>query len=710
MPVYQAKDRVRSGVPLGGIGTGKLEILPNGAFSNFTFQNNWSKPLLGSEEYPAVLGYHFGFFAEPLDDPKRKKAFLLQTVPVLDIPTVRDIRYEAHFPAARLFYAQPELGLEVSLEAFSPWIPADIKNSSLPASFFTFRVANKSRRPVKAAFLFIGRNVCGKWCVGRENRVYDERRTLHLEFRNTDPSGRDVRQGAIRFSFLKHGWETSFLESWNAVTRNFAFDSKNISLLAWDFFSRSGSLPNTRSIGIVRGENQEFCGAVAARRGLAAGSEARLTFTGSWYFPRHPLGHRYERWFKDIAQVSRYAVTKKNFLERQVDRVQRAVFSLPFPRWFNDALLTSLAPFFSSSWFVKDGRFVFYEAPSACPLMGTLDVGYYGSIPLSYFFPQLEISQISQFAKAQRKDGYIPHDLGKNRIDLPSDGTTFFRWKDLNPKFILMVYRDFLWSGDRRFLRAMVPHVKRAMDWTLLGDRDGNGLPENEGQDQTFDLWAFYGTHAYTSGIFLAALLACRKMALFTGDKRLAGYYEGCFRKASRSFERELWNGKFFGQDCTLFQLNGQWYADLLGLGSIADDVKIKKALGLILRTNARHSRFGMVNSVRADGRLDLSNEHSRNIWAGMNYAFISLCLLRGFSLRNLLKEALKLWGNVALIQKSPWNQPDTVDSKTGRFVFGDSYYRNMAIWAIPIALAMKDAKTARVLRSLRRAGLPRDS
>jgi uncharacterized protein (DUF608 family) len=85
-----------------------------------------------------------------------------------------------------------------------------------------------------------------------------------------------------------------------------------------------------------------------------------------------------------------------------------------------------------------------------------------------------------------------------------------------------------------------------------------------------------------------------------------------------------------------------------------------------------------------------------------MNYAYLCLALSRGLPLNNLLKEAQKLWHNVTHVQKSPWNQPDTIDAKTGRFVFGDSYYRNMAIWSIPIVYAQKDRKTAAVLKALK--------
>lgn len=702
MPVYTAKDRMKSGLPLGGIGAGKIELLPNGLFNAATFQNNWSAPLMGSNGYPGILGFHLGLFTEYGIDSK-KKAFLLQTVPLHGIPHVGGIRYGGTFPKVELIYGEPDLPVEAALEAFSPWIPSDMKNSSLPCVLFTLKVKNKKPFPVRAGFLFIGRNLCGEWCVGRRNRVYDEPGALHLEFSNEDPSPQDPRQGTFRVTFKKEGWETSFLESWNAVTKNFSFKSEDIWLPAWDRFKEGGVLPNTKRGWVVLGENQELCGALAAVREIAPGDEKQLSFSFSWYFPRHPVGHRYQKWFKGAGDVARYALAHKEPLERKVNRFQKAVFSLPFPKWFCSALLTNLAPFFSSTWYGRDGSFAFYEAPVVCPLMGTLDVGFYGSIPLSYFFPELEISQIMQFARAQREDGYIPHDLGKNRIDLPSDGTTFYQWKDLNPKFILMAYRDFLWSGNRKFLQAIYPHAKKALGWSLSKDHDGNGLPDHEGADQTFDLWEFHGVNAYTSSLFLAALLACERMATRMKDAAFAKECRLHFKKGSTSFEKELWNGRYFGDFCALSQLNGQWYASLLGLGYIADRRKIQRALSVVLARNSRHSDFGMVNSVHADGRLDRSNDHSRNVWSGMNYAFISLCAVEGFPLNNLLKQAEKIWDNVTLLQKSPWNQPDTIDSKTGHFVFGDSYYRNMAIWAIPIAFAMRNKKTASILRSLRK-------
>ncbi len=705
MPTLSSKKECKSGVPLGGIGTGKLEILPNGLLSSFTLLNNWGEPIAGSDSYPGVLGYHFGVFedAEEVAAKFSPRAFMLQTVPAGGAAAVESIEYKGSFASAQLDYRHPGLKTQIRLEAFTPWIPGDIKSTGMPVVFFRLRASNQQVHPVRLSFLFMGRNLSGSWCVGRRNQIEENDKRLGLNFLNTKAAWHDPRRGQMLWSFEKKGWRLSFVESWNAVTKNFHLGPDDISLAPWDIFSRTGKLPNLRSGVAAMGENREFCGAVAASSVLKKGEKKDLLFSLCWHFPGQPEGHYRKRWFSGVKKISSYAISRRASLERKTRIFQNLVFSLPFPEWFNDALLTNLAPFFSATRHLANGRFAFYEAPSVCPLMGTIDVGFYGSVPLAYFFPKLEQSQILQFAAAQSADGYIPHDLGKNRLDCPSSGTTFYEWKDLNPKFVLMSWRDYVWSGESAFLRKIYPHVKMAIAWSLAQDADGNGLPDHEGADQTFDLWDMRGVSPYTASLFLAALLAARQMARHLKDPRFEKECNRALLKGRDSFERELWTGRFFGKDfCALAQLNGQWYADLLGLGSIADDVKIRTAIRTIFVKNGRHSRFGMVNSVLPNGRLDTSNNHARNVWAGMNYAFLSLALMRGFALTNVLKEVGKIWNNTVYRQHSPWNQPDMVDSKTGRYLFGDAYYRNMAIWSIPMAYAKNNKKTAEILIRLK--------
>jgi len=213
--VITSKDGIHSGVPLGGLGAGKLELTPDGLLNNFTFQNNWSNPLSGSTDYPGVLGFHFGVRSG-------KKAALLQTAPIVGLPHVRHIRYEGIFPRAKLKFEEPALGLQVVLEAFSPWLPGDVKNSSLPACIFKITLTNRKKIPVDAGFIFMGRNVSGDWCVGRQNRIHLQKNAVHLEFKNVYPPKQDARSGSLCFSFMTRGWDFSFMESWNAATRNFS--------------------------------------------------------------------------------------------------------------------------------------------------------------------------------------------------------------------------------------------------------------------------------------------------------------------------------------------------------------------------------------------------------------------------------------------------------------------------------------------------------
>jgi uncharacterized protein (DUF608 family) len=326
--------------------------------------------------------------------------------------------------------------------------------------------------------------------------------------------------------------------------------------------------------------------------------------------------------------------------------------------------------------------------------MGTLDVRYYDSVLRAKLFPDLEKKELMQFARAQRPSGYIPHDLGRGRIDLPSNGTTFYLWRDLNPKFILMAYRNFLWHKDRAELKRLYPYIKKAFSWILSTDKNRDFLPDNDGLDQTYDVWEFHGTNSYTSGIFLASLLALERIAGIIGDKKLSEDCRSYFERGRQSFQRQLWNGRYFiacngakGKDtaCTLGQLNGQWYAHLLGLGYIVDKEKVKAAIKSILSLNVKDTKLGATNSVFSDEKRDRVNIQSQNLWAGEVYAFCALAVYEGF-VKEGLEIAKRMWDNISRNQLCPWDQSDMLDPDTGKYLFGDHYMRNMVLASLLFA------------------------
>jgi len=103
-------------------------------------------------------------------------------------------------------------------------------------------------------------------------------------------------------------------------------------------------------------------------------------------------------------------------------------------------------------------------------------------------------------------------------------------WKDLNSKFVLMVYRDYVLTGrtDAAFLRRTWPAEKAAIEYLRQFDHAVD--PENGGYpDQTYDDWVTSGVSAYSGGLWLAALRAAEETARTLGDMKTAAEYHAFF-------------------------------------------------------------------------------------------------------------------------------------------------------------------------------------
>ncbi|MFH1622866.1 MAG: GH116 family glycosyl hydrolase [Candidatus Omnitrophota bacterium] len=709
MPKYDSKQFVKSGVPLGGIGAGKLEIMPSGVLDKFTFLNNCNRPLTNSSENETIgtLGYHFGIYCK---DTKKKTSKLLQTVRIANYPTVENIKYKGEFPFVHLDYEDSDIPLRISLEAFSPFIPKEEKNSCLPAAIFQFKISNPSSRYVEAGLFINIRNIIGEWCVGRFNQIIDESELISINTLLKKHSPLDQTQGSMSIAVAKSSsYTVSYLGEYNLASKPFVFNRDDIQLEAFELFSKDGELPNINSEIPVNSESVELGGALAVKFKLKPKSRIKIPVVLAWNFPLCLDGHVYSNYFKNSRESVHYILNNLKELYSKTQEFVDSVKKLNIEDWLKDALLNNLYTFFSSTVWTKRMKFAFLESPQAVPLSGTLDVRFYSSIALALLFPQLELQELLQFAETQRADGYIMHDLGRMRLDLPSVSTNRLYWKDLNSKFILMSYRDYLWIKDINYLKKLYPFIKKSFYWLIESDKNKDYLPDNEGADHTFDLWNCYGASAYTSGVFLAAMLALIKICQITEDKDTEKVAIEYFNKGKKNFEKKLWHKTYFIEynnrnnrtakglpkvslTCTVSQLTGQWYAHLLGLGYIVSKEKVVKAIKSILELNAKDSPYGVTTSVYSNGERDNNNLHSANIWVGVNYSFLSLAIYEGFQ-----KEAVELgeriWSNICEKEKNAWNQPDIYSSSQGEYLFGDHYMRNLCVWSILFALSNKDKK-----------------
>ncbi|MBE3565947.1 MAG: hypothetical protein IMW90_09490 [Thermogemmatispora sp.] len=163
-----------SGIPLGGLGTGSIEIRADGALHEWQIFNNppwsgrgapWSPPIASPVRPGDTL---FAIRARRRRSPAEGQATEPAIVRILRersesearftytlsyVESVQEIHFSGEFPFAWLDYRDPALPLAVSLEAWSSFIPGDIKHSALPAAFFTFHLSNPSPTAVEVSLL-----------------------------------------------------------------------------------------------------------------------------------------------------------------------------------------------------------------------------------------------------------------------------------------------------------------------------------------------------------------------------------------------------------------------------------------------------------------------------------------------------------------------------------------------------------------------------
>lgn len=310
------------------------------------------------------------------------------------------------------------------------------------------------------------------------------------------------------------------------------------------------------------------------------------------------------------------------------------------------------------------GRFLYLEGVEYI-MWCTYDVHFYASFALLALFPKIELNIQRDFARAvlsedlrkvkflaegnwgvRKVRGAVPHDLGTHDPWQEMNAYNIHdtsKWKDLNPKFVLQVYRDFAATNDMSFGAEVWPAVCAAIDYMEQFDRDKDGLIENDGfPDQTYDTWTVHGISAYCGCLWLAALQAAAAMALQLGDKPFAQKCKSKYVKGKTEFEAKLWNGSYFNYDSGASsnsksiqadQLAGQWYTAAAGLPSLFDDFKVRSALQKIYEFNVmkiRGGRMGAVNGMYPSGKVDITCMQSREIWTGVTYGVAATMIHAG--------------------------------------------------------------------------------
>lgn len=152
-------------MPIGGIGTGSIWLDGQGRLAVWQIFNNQNEERLPDSFL--ALRVQVG------DEPPVLR--LLQTVDEPGFEPMAELTYEGGYPIARLRFSDPDLPLDVLLEAFNPLIPLDSDNSSLPCAVFRITVRNTGRQSLRVAVVGTLQNACGQMGTAPIQHVRSER-------------------------------------------------------------------------------------------------------------------------------------------------------------------------------------------------------------------------------------------------------------------------------------------------------------------------------------------------------------------------------------------------------------------------------------------------------------------------------------------------------------------------------------------------------
>jgi uncharacterized protein (DUF608 family) len=347
-------------------------------------------------------------------------------------------------------------------------------------------------------------------------------------------------------------------------------------------------------------------GAVGQNRVLAPGDSVTVSFVVTWHFPNLTIpgvrslgeppvkgiqgqGRHYAVRFASAGDVAGYVAANFDRLRTQTHLWHDTWYDSTLPYWFLDRtfLNTSILAT-STSYRFANGRFWGWEGVGCCH--GTCGHVWQYAQAMARLFPELE------------RDTRERVDFG---LSLQQDGAIFFRGEfndipaiDAQAGTILRALREHQMTADDAWLKRNWPGIRKALEWLIAKDGDGDGLIVGN-QHNTLDT-DWFGPVAWLSGMYLAALRAGEEMARVVGDDTFGRRCREIFAKGQPKLVAELFDGEYFinqpdpkhldainsGTGCHIDQVFGQSWAFQVGLGRILPEKETRAALRSLWRYN----------------------------------------------------------------------------------------------------------------------------
>jgi uncharacterized protein (DUF608 family) len=246
---------------------------------------------------------------------------------------------------------------------------------------------------------------------------------------------------------------------------------------------------------------------------------------------------------------------------------------------------------------------------------------------------------------------------------------------DINAFFILRAARFYRLYRNRDDLYAWWPSLKKAMDWLVSRDTNGNGLPVQ------VSFWGDWKDVAGVEGrsyspfagfVYLAALRQMEVLGRECGDLETVGRYASAYEKGFDFINTPveqggLWNGRYYCQRWKDGTVNDKLLQDQT-IGILFDVVPAEKAVKIVESLNEKNlTEYGICETwpyYPAEFGYEPGTYHNGGIWPWLSFVDDWARIRMGRE-----KEAIGLVKRVAkadLVVSGDWSPNEYINSRTG--------------------------------------------
>ena len=588
---YTGQHLNRVAFPVGGIGAGMFCLEGTGSISHMSVRN---KPEIFNEPgmFAAITvkGIKNGakLLEGPVPDWKKfgqKDAGNGAGGATTGLPHFRKCSFTSKFPFAVIDISDADLPLKVQLTGWSPFIPTDENNSSLPVGAIEYMFTNTGTTTAEAVFSFNAKNFL---TIEKGNNsirpvqngfILTEKGTTEKPFPTDFAVYTDDAATQVDHCWFRGGWWDPFTMAWNNVKNG---EIKTVAPVEKNAPGASLYVPFTLAPGKTKTiklmmtwytpDSEQTYGTIGSKKencdpeSGCCNSPADILldkydkdFNGKFYKPW------YSSQFKNVEEAIQYWKDKYEELKKNSMLFTNSFYSSNLPPEVIEAVAANLTILKSPTVMRQyDGRLWSFEgcgdAWGCCHGSCTHVWNYAQAIP--HLFPALERSlRHTEFCESQSAAG---HQNFRATLPIQPADHNFHSAADGQLGGIMKVYREWRISGNNEWLKKMYPMVKTSIDYCIATwDPRQRGVIE-EPHHNTYDI-EFWGPDGMHCSFYIGALNAFIAMGKFL-NKDVSKYTQ-LAASAKKIMEAGLFDGEYFIQQIKVDGLSAKNPATELSYG-----------------------------------------------------------------------------------------------------------------------------------------------